>query len=266
MQTRYALRAMTQPPFPSLFVSHGAPTMVLTDPPARTFMQELGASLPRPKAILCVSAHWETDIPTLSGTPSPKTIHDFYGFPDALYQIRYEPPGSPALAERAAPLLRDSGLEAAIDPDRGLDHGAWTPLLLMYPKADIPTIQCSLQFQRGGAGAIELGRALAPLRDEGVLILGSGGAVHNLRQIRPAGAETPDWAARFDDWLADIAATGDAERLRTYRETNSDGTAAHARDEHLLPFAVALGAGGKGQPLHRGFMYGSLSMAAYTFA
>ena len=240
--------------------------MVLTDDPARTFMQGLGATLPRPQAIVCVSAHWETEVPMLGSTPRPKTIHDFQGFPDALYRMRYEPPGAPHLARRAAELLTQSGLPATLDPERGLDHGAWTPLLLMYPKADIPTIQCSLQFHRGVAGAIALGRALAPLRDEGVLVLGSGGAVHNLRQIRPAGAATPDWATRFDDWLADIAATGDVDRLIAYRETNPDGALAHARDEHLLPFAAALGAGGKGRPLHRGFMYGSLSMAAYAFA
>ena len=253
---------------PSIFVSHGSPGMLIGESPVRAFLQGLGDALPGVRAVLCVSAHWETMVPTLATTPKPETIHDFFGFPDALYEIRYPAPGAPQLAARALQLIGDARLECETDESRGLDHGAWAPLKLMYAGADVPVCQCSIQHVSGPAGAHALGCALAPLRAEGVLVLASGGAVHNLRFFRPGTDDVPDWARRFDDWLCEKLEAGDVEALLEYRARAPDADSAHPRDEHLLPLFAALGAGGadtKARLLHRGFMDGALSMAAFAF-
>jgi 4,5-DOPA dioxygenase extradiol len=253
-------------PLPAVFVSHGAPTLVFEDIPARRFMASLSQQLPRPAAILCISAHWETAHPTVSSAAAPATIHDFYGFPEPLYQLRYAAPGAPALAARVAARLDEAGIGCVIDAERGLDHGAWNPLMLIYPQADIPVTQLSIQSSLDPAHHVAVGRALRPLRDEGVLVLASGGAVHNLRQFH-VDRETPAlWAVSFDDWLAERIAAGDEQALVSYREVRPDGPLAHPRDEHFMPLFVALGAGGdKGRALHRSFAHGSLSMAAYAW-
>ncbi len=254
---------------PTLFVSHGAPTLILENGPTCRFLQDLGGSLPRPRAVLAVSAHWETERPTLCAARQPETIHDFYGFPDALYRMRYEAPGAPELAARAASLLEARGIPLEIDDARGLDHGAWVPLMLMSD-ADIPVLQLSIQPQRGTAHHISVGRALTPLRDEGVLILASGGAVHNLRALawNRHGAPEP-WAQDFDDWLVQKIESGAIDDLVAYRNGAHGAVQAHPRDEHLLPLFVALGAAGEhatGQRIHHGFEHGSLSMAAFSFS
>lgn len=251
---------------PTIFVSHGSPTLILNDVPARRFLASLGKELPRPTAIIAVSAHWNTDVPAVSLARRPGTIHDFYGFPDALYQLRYDAPGAPALAERVAGLTG-----AAHDPHRGLDHGAWVPALLGWPEADIPIFQLSVQPDESPAHHIALGRKLAPLRDEGVLVMGSGSATHNLRAlVRNGAASEPEpWARAFDDWLADAVARGDEAALAGYRSQAPYAEANHPSDEHLLPLHVAYGAGGegaRGRPLHRSFTLGNLSMASYAFA
>jgi 4,5-DOPA dioxygenase extradiol len=256
--------------FPAVFVSHGAPSLLLEGGPACDFLAALGPKLGRPKAVLCVSAHWETAHPEVSAAPRPETVHDFYGFPRPLYEMRYPAPGAPALAQRVKALLHAAGLGCTVDPDQGLDHGAWVPMKLMYPGADVPVLQLSVQHPRGPAHHLALGRALAPLRGEGVLILGSGSAVHNLRELR--GGETPEpWAAAFAHWLDRHAALGDAEALVRYRDKAPSGARAHPRDEHFLPLLVALGAalgGGrqtKGEVLHSGFAHGNLGMHAYAW-
>jgi 4,5-DOPA dioxygenase extradiol len=253
---------------PAVFVSHGAPSLPLTDSPAAAFLRGLGVTLGRPAAILCVSAHWDSERPALSLAERPETIYDFRGFPDALYRLTYPAPGAPELARRAAGLLAAAGEMLELDAGRGLDHGAWVPLLLMYPEADIPVVQLSVQSGRGAAPHLALGRALAPLRDEGVLILGSGGAVHNLRQFFGNPGATPDWALAFDDWLCRQVEAGAVEALVDYRAKAPHGRQAHPSEEHFLPLHVALGAGGegvRGRVLHRSFD-GSLSMAAFAFA
>jgi len=257
---------MSPTPLPSVFVSHGAPTLPLEQSPARSFLGALGTSLGRPRAVLCVSAHWERDRPHLSAVAQPETIHDFYGFPEALYRLRYPAPGAPELAEQARRLLQDAGLEATTSSEWGLDHGAWVPLSLMYPDAGIPALQLSVQPRLGTRAHVALGRALAPLRSDGVLILGSGGAVHNLRYFHPGSAATPDWAARFESWLVEAVEAGDAESLIGYR-ASPDGPLAHPSEEHYLPLLVAFGAGGEvpGETLHRGFEHGAMSMAAFRF-
>jgi 4,5-DOPA dioxygenase extradiol len=238
----------------------------MEDIPARHFMAALGRQLPRPKAILCISAHWETAAPMVSAAATPETIHDFHGFPDALYRLRYPAPGAPALAERVVGLLGGAGISGGIDAARGLDHGAWNPLLLIYPGADIPVTQLSIQSSLDPAHHAAVGRALRPLRDEGVMILASGGAVHNLRQFHVDRQTPAPWAVSFDEWLAERIAAGEEDALIGYRETQPEARLAHPRDEHFLPLFVALGAGGgKGRPLHRSFAHGSLSMAAFAW-
>jgi 4,5-DOPA dioxygenase extradiol len=255
--------------FPSVFVSHGAPTLAIEQNDTVEFLRELGTELGKPEAILCVSAHWNTRVPVVSAAEHPETIHDFGGFPEELYRIRYPAPGAPALAARVAELLDSAGIVHAISPDRGLDHGAWVPLRLMYPEADIPVTQLSVQPQLDPEQHYRLGRVLAPLRSEGVLVLATGSAIHNLSKLGTGGA-TPEWARQFDDWLYRTITVGAARELLDYRRLAPYAALAHPTDEHLLPLFVALGAGSggelpRGKALHRGWTLGSLSMAAYSF-
>ncbi len=250
---------------PTIFVSHGAPTLILQDVPARTFLASLGKQLPRPRAIVAVSAHWDTDMPAVSLARQPETIHDFYGFPDALYRLRYAAPGAPELAERVAKLTG-----AAHDAHRGLDHGAWVPAMLGWPAADIPIFQLSVQPAESPAHHIALGRKLGALRAEDILVMGSGSATHNLRAlVRGAESEPEPWAQEFDDWLAETVEKGDEAALADYRARAPGAVEAHPTDEHFLPLHVAYGAAGpgaRGRAMHRSFTLGNLSMASYAFA
>lgn len=253
------------PVLPSVFVSHGAPTLTLeTRSPGRAFLATLGARLGRPSAILAVSAHWTTRVPAVGGATAPETIHDFHGFPEELYRMRYPAPGAPALAQRVAGLTG-----AIVDPDQGLDHGAWVPLTLMYPEADIPVTQFAVQPGRSAADHIALGRQLEALRHEGVLILASGGAVHNLREFVYGTGGTARWATGFADWLDETLARGDSGALADWLSRSPDARRAHPTDEHFLPLPVALGAAGaspKAERLHAGFEHGSIGMQAYAFS
>ena len=259
---------MSDPTLPSLFVSHGAPTLALDPGETGAAWRRLAGTLPRPKAVLCVSAHWTTTAPMVSALSRNATIHDFYGFPAPLYQIAYPAPGDPALAERVARLLSDAGMATGIDRARGLDHGAWVPLRLMYPEADVPAIQLSVQPGRDAAWHYRMGEALAPLRGQGVLILASGGAVHNLREIAWDGGPVPAWAQGFDEWLAAALAEGRLAALIDWQRA-PQARRAQPTNEHFLPLFVALGAAGKGargERVHHGFTLGSMSMAAFKFA
>ena len=251
---------------PTVFVSHGSPMLILQDLPARSFLATLGSLLPRPKAIVAVSAHWNTERPAVSTAGRPETIHDFYGFPEALYRLRYDATGEPGLADRVASLAG-----ADRDPTYGLDHGAWVPAMLGWPDGDIPIFQLSVQPYRSPADHIALGRKLAPLRKEGVLVLGSGSATHNLRRLRRGDNDTaPEpWAKQFDDWLSEAVERGDEAALANYRTEAPYAQEAHPTDEHLLPLHVAFGAAGAGacaKALHRSFTNVNLSMASYAFA
>jgi 4,5-DOPA dioxygenase extradiol len=253
---------------PSVFVSHGAPTLALEESVHTEFLRALGRALGTPRAILAVSAHWDTPGFAVSGAERPRTIHDFGGFAPELYELRYPAPGAPRLADRAAALLAAEGIASDVSPTRGLDHGAWVPLRHMYPDADVPVAQLSVSSGLGPAAHVALGRALAPLRDEGVLVLGSGGAVHNLGRIDFRGGQTAPWAAAFDAWIAERLIDGNTDELARYRSLAPGATTAHPTEEHLVPVFVALGAGGegaRGEILHRGFTFGNLSMAAYAF-
>ena len=233
---------------PPVFLSHGSPMHALEAGAAGRAWRALGERLGRPRAILIASAHWETARPALTGAPRPETIHDFHGFPPALYALRYPAPGAPDIAARARGLLAAAGFDAAVDPARGLDHGAWTPLLYAYPKADVPVLQVSLQTALGPRHHLALGAALAPLADEGVLLLGSGHLTHNLRELRSAlatdvGAAAP-YVSEFQEWVRALIEAHDYDRLADYRRLSSAGVRAHPTEEHFLPLFFALGAAG----------------------
>jgi 4,5-DOPA dioxygenase extradiol len=257
---------------PSIFVSHGAPDLLFSDAPARAFLETLLDKLPeRPKAILVASAHWETRGIMVSGAKAPETIHDFRGFAKELYEVRYPAPGAPALAAQIVDLFAKSDTAAEIDPLRGLDHGAWVPLALMAPSADIPVLQISLQTPLGPAHHVKIGAALSVLRTEGVLIIGSGSFTHDLSEIFrnrfPENAPVPDWVSRFADWFDEVLQHGDVERLISYRASAPFAVRNHPTEEHLLPLFVALGAGGldRATRLHKSATYGVLRMDAYAF-
>ncbi|HLP90108.1 MAG TPA: class III extradiol ring-cleavage dioxygenase [Nostocaceae cyanobacterium] len=255
---------------PSVFISHGAPDLPIRDGEASRFLQQLGHSLPQPEAILVISAHWNTPYPIVSTALHPRTIHDFSGFSGLLYQLSYPAPGSPSLGKRVIELLTTAGIECQTNENRGLDHGAWTPLILAYPKADIPVTQLSIQYDSSPKEHFQIGQALRSLRDEGVLIISSGGATHNLWELDYIyDAPAPIWVQKFDHWLADALNRNDIETLINYRQLAPYAIENHPTEEHLLPLFVALGAAGKEAKttqLHSSFTYGVLSMAAYAFA
>jgi len=262
------LKATQRLPHPVLFVSHGAPTLALDEAhPTHAFLKALGPGLPKAQAILVISAHWDTEVPTVTGTVRHDTIHDFSGFPEPLYALRYPAPGAPALARETAGLLQAAGFEARIDPNRGLDHGAWVPLMLMYPNAQIPVVQLSLQTRQGAEHHLRLGAALASLRERGVLIVGSGGATHNLREFfRPAPGQDESHVKNFTKWLQTVLKKHDVASLKDYRKLAPDAARAHPTEEHFFPLLVAAGAaGGPGQRIHSGMTGNSLAMDAYQF-
>jgi 4,5-DOPA dioxygenase extradiol len=237
-------------PLPAVFISHGSPMHALEAGATATGQAwtALGRRLPRPRAILIASAHWETERPALTGSERPETIHDFYGFPPPLYEIHYAAPGAPQIAERARALLSAAGMQAAVDPARGLDHGAWTPLLYAYPRADVPVVQISVQPALGPRHHLALGAALAPLAREGVLIVGSGHLTHNLRELRSVrdtgvGRAEP-YVSEFQEWVRALIEAHDYDRLADYRRLSPAGVRAHPSEEHFLPLFVALGAAG----------------------
>jgi len=253
---------------PALFVSHGSPMVLLSSTPARAFLESLGQKLARPKAILVISSHWDEPRPAVTMTAQPETIHDFYGFPRPLYDITYPAPGSPDLARRVIDVLAETGIETDEDASRGLDHGAWAPLSLMWPKADIPVVQLAMQAHLGADHHMALGWALKPLRDEGVLILGTGSMTHNLAEFRgqPEDAPPEEWTVEFTDWFAERIAANDRDALVEYRDLAPHAEANHPTDEHLMPLFVAMGAGGQGERWHHSINHGVLAMDAYAFA
>ena len=261
---------MSHPRLPAIFISHGSPMHAIQAGAAGEAWTALAARINqqygKPRAILMASAHWETNIPALTGAGNPETIHDFYGFPKPLYEIQYPTPGAPDIAVRAIKLLENRNMKAVADPSRGLDHGAWSPLLYMYPKADIPVVQVSVQTELGTRHHLEVGRALSPLSEEGVLIIGSGHMTHNLRERHDGPPAT--YAKEFQSWVKQKIDGHDLEQLADYRKLRPDGVRAHPTDEHFLPLFVALGAARKGYKpvrLYDGIEMGSLAMDAYRF-
>ncbi len=253
---------------PTLFVSHGAPTLPLDDSETAQFLKTLAWPAP-PKAIIAISAHWTTAQPTLSSHPHPPMIYDFYGFPAPLYKLQYPAPGDPALAARVRDLLAKSGLSAQLDPARGFDHGVWTPLLLLWPEARIPVVPLSVQPGRDAAWHYRIGQQLAALRDEGILIFASGNLTHNLREAFGAPrTRTPRWVTEFADWVEQRLADGDIDALLDWENAAPHALRNHPTPEHFLPLFVALGAAGeagRSTMLHRSIDMDVLAMDAYRF-
>ncbi|MBK8018218.1 MAG: dioxygenase [Betaproteobacteria bacterium] len=257
-------------PLPTLFVSHGAPTLAMDPGQTGARLAQLGERMPRPRAVLVVSAHWETAAPSVSAAARPDTIHDFHGFPPALYSIRYGASGAPDLAERVRGCLAAAGFDTGIDPTRGLDHGAWVPLLHLFPDAGVPVTQLSVQTHLGPDHHWALGEALAPLAHEGVLIMGSGSITHNLAEFRMLPEDTGEapYVNAFRTWMADRIAARDYAALRAYRTQAPHAARAHPTEEHLLPLHVALGAASvapRHERLHAGVTFGVVGMDAYVF-
>lgn len=263
------------PTLPSLYVSHGSPMTALQPGATGVRLAELAQAMPRPSAIVIASAHWLAHSPQVGGAARPQTIHDFSGFPRELYALDYPAPGAPALAAQVVGLLDRAGLAPRLDPQRGLDHGAWVPLRLLHPAADIPVAPVSIQPESAGpdsapARQYALGRALAPLREQGVLLIGSGSITHNLHDFRAgygAGHEAP-YVRPFIGWIERKLAAGDVDALLDYRRQAPFAQHAHPTDEHLLPLFFALGAAGDGaraQRIDAGIDLGFLAMDIYRF-
>lgn len=255
---------------PSLYISHGSPMTALQPGQVGERLAELAKALPKPRAIVIATAHWLAHQPSVGGAAAPETVHDFHGFPRELYQIRYPAPGDPALAERVYRLLDHAQLHPALDPQHGLDHGAWVPLRLLYPNADIPVVPLSIQPNLGPAHQFAVGRALAPLREEGVLVIGSGSITHNLHDFRQGYSEEREapYVRPFIGWVEDKLASGDVDALLDYRRQAPFAQQAHPTDEHFLPLYVALGAAGdhaRAQRIDAGIDLGFLAMDIYRF-
>lgn len=253
---------------PSLFVSHGAPSFALEPGIAGPALTALGRALPRPEAVLVVSPHWMTPTPRVGTSMQPETIHDFGGFDPALYQIAYPVCGHAALAQHALEQLNAAGWRAQADERRGLDHGAWVPLLHLFPQADIPVFQVSLPSHLDADRAWAFGQALAPLRDDGVLIVGSGSLTHNLYEFRATHGHDEAYVAAFAAWVREAVEQGDGARLRRTLDDAPDARRAHPTAEHFWPLLVAAGAADgmlPAQVIEGGIVHGMLAMDSYAF-
>lgn len=230
----------TRDAIPVVFIGHGAPTIAI-DPSRGADLSAIAASIPAPRAVIVFSAHWESRAPTIGAVTARPILHDFTGFPEALYRITYEPPPAVDLGRRVENLLRPWNVARALD--RGLDHGAWAPLVHMLPAASVPVLQVSLPARLAGTELIKIGAALAPLCTEGVLLLGSGALTHNLRLARYEDpAPPPAWAVEFDTWCADVLGRFDVDALADYRRRAPALHVAHPTEEHFLPLLIAVGA------------------------
>ena len=253
---------------PSLYISHGSPMLALEPGASGPALAGLATRLPRPRAVLVQSAHWESDELLVSGNSQPDTWHDFHGFPPRLYEVQYPAAGDRQLAGEIVEHLQRSGLQSRLDTQRPRDHGVWVPLSLLYPHADIPVLQISLPTRRGAAFQLQVGQALADLRAEGVLLIGSGSITHNLGQLDwQAGPDRVlPWAQAFRDWMVEKLAAADVPSLLDYRAQAPFAVRSHPTEEHLLPLFFAMGAGGAVTIEHSGFTLGALGMDIYSFA
>lgn len=263
---------------PVLFVPHGGgPMPLLGEPNHReltAFMRSISAELPRPKAIVVITAHWEESQVSISSSAAPGMLYDYYGFPPESYAFKYPVAGDPVLAQHMADLLAANGIESRLDSRRDLDHGSFVPLMLMYPQADIPVVQLSLLKSLNPAAHIALGRALAPLREQGVLILGSGMSFHNMNAFFSGNASTPARSERFDDWLTETLTLGELnqserdERLVQWKQA-PEALFCHPREEHLLPLHVCFGAASVASPaaqkVFSGFLFNT-KISAFLWA
>jgi 4,5-DOPA dioxygenase extradiol len=255
---------------PVLFVSHGSPRLLIEDTDARDFLSGYAKTLGKPRAIVIASAHFGTSRPAVEGSAQPGMIYDFGGMPE-LRQLVYPAPGDPVVAMKIAGLLQAAGFAPAIVQGHGYDHGTWVPLMLLYPDADIPVVQLAVQPHLGPEHHVALGRALASLKDENLLVIGSGSATHNLEEFY-YGAHAPDqpaltWVKDFTDWMHDKVIAGDEDELVRYRALAPHAEKNHPTEEHILPLFIALGAsaGAAAKRVHSSYRNGVLSMDTYAF-
>jgi 4,5-DOPA dioxygenase extradiol len=251
---------------PAIFISHGAPTFALEPGLLGSRLTELGERLDNATAIVVVSPHWQTCGTRVTGAAWPETIHDFGGFPPALYSLTYPAPGLSSLAAETVSLLIDGGFSAMVDAERGYDHGAWVPLRYLRPAADTPVIQVSMPHNLDTAGALRLGRTLAPLRNLGVAIVGSGSLTHNLHEVRRDG-DVAAYAKEFAAWSRGAVLSGNIDALLHYRQLAPSAIRAHPTEEHYLPLLVAAGAAEGDTPMaiDGGINYGVLAMDSYAW-
>ncbi|MHB1682219.1 MAG: DODA-type extradiol aromatic ring-opening family dioxygenase [Bacilli bacterium] len=255
---------------PSLFVAHGAPSMVLEQSEYTRFLRDvLPARLGSPRAVVLFTAHWETDAQKVGSGLRPATMHDFYGWPEELYQISYAASGDPDSARVIRDLLRKSGIRAELDDGRALDHGAWVVMSMLYPDARVPVVQMSVNPHLPNADQYQIGRSLAALKAEGYLIIGSGGTVHNLRALDWDAASAESWAAEFDVWVGERLRSWNMEELFAYEKRAPHAKRAVPRNEHFIPLLIAMGAGDdrrNAECLHQTYQYGTLSLSCWQFA
>lgn len=253
---------------PVFFISHGAPTFATEPGVLGPRLQALGQQLTGIQAVLVLSPHWQTREVKVMGTAVPETLHDFGGFPANLYALQYPAAGQPGIAREAARLLSAAGFATGLDEQRGLDHGAWVPLYHLLPKAELPVFQVSMPFDLDTQSAWNLGQALKPLREQGVLILASGSMTHNLYEIRQSDGEPQAYAREFADWVKVAVLANAIHPLIHYRAEAPHAQRAHPSEEHFLPLLVALGAQGDGdvpQLIEGGMTHGVLSMDSYVW-
>lgn len=257
---------------PSFFVAHGAPLLAIEDNEYTQFLQKLGSELPKPKAVVVFSAHWESPVQQVGDVDEYSTIYDFYGFPQELYEIQYPAKGAKDIAGEIKELFRKEGIPFAVDTSRGLDHGAWVVLRLLYPKADIPVVSLSVNQQLPPEEQYKIGRSLSSLREKDVLIIASGGTVHNLRAIgwERDGMVNDQWAVEFDQWLEKQLMIWDTAKLFQYEELAPHAAMAVPGygKEHFIPLFYAMGAADdvrKAKLLHRSYRYGNLSHSVWQF-
>lgn len=255
---------------PSLFIAHGAPLLAIQHNAYTEFLERLAGRYARPKAVVIFSAHWESPVQKVSDVEACGMIYDFGGFPDALYQIQYPARGSRETVAAIVAQFAQEGIAYEKDTRRGLDHGAWVVLRLLYPEADVPVVSMSVNPNLIPEEHYRIGKALAPLREQGVLVIGSGGTVHNLARLSWGSAGSESWAVQFDEWLADCLEHWDLDALFDYerRAPFVHEAVPRMRNEHFIPLLYAMGAADSVQTaslLHRSYVYGSLSHSCWQF-
>ncbi|MCL6662266.1 DODA-type extradiol aromatic ring-opening family dioxygenase [Paenibacillus amylolyticus] len=253
---------------PSLFIAHGAPSLALEENVYTEFLQKLGQELPKPKAIVLFSAHWESTTQLVSSVANYETIYDFGGFQPELYQIKYPAQGQAETTAEVERLFAEAGIPVQTDDVRGLDHGAWVVLRLLYPDADIPVIALSVNRYLTGEQQYQVGQALASLGEQDILVIGSGGTVHNLRRLNWESNGVDPWASEFDNWLHDKLVSWDTESLFSYDTLAPSAQAAVPTPEHFVPLLLAMGAGHQDKQaslLFKAYQYGNLSLSCWKF-
>lgn len=253
---------------PSYFFAHGAPSIVLEDNEYTQLLKNFKDHTPRPKAIVLFSAHWEESVQTVSAAETYETIYDFGGFQDELYKMTYPAKSDRSLSEQVRALFEKQGIRSVLNESRGLDHGAWAVLKLLYPEADIPVVALSVNRHLSNEQQYQIGKALSELREQDVLIIGSGGTVHNLRRLKWQSEGNDDWAEQFDNWLQNKLESWDTEALFQYHELAPNAQEAVPTSEHFIPLLLAMGSGDSNRQaklVHRSYQYGNLSLICWQF-